>query len=254
MRCFSSFVLTTLVLFVALAYGQCSTLVNSHTNEVVTLSTWPQEIIQVQPTTESGSLQAMTVGLNWCSTTQMNGGSSCTNPGYVQLWTSSICQYYCDSWIQAPAVALNANMITFFYQCQSSSTGKILKIEVLCDASATQLTAEPYTVQGNALATRFRWARACGDVAPSATVTVSANFGGGAAFVLIVFLGLFLYILSTVLLYYCKQGRRGKDLIPHREFWCDLPFLVKDGCVFFFRKVTTPCRGGSRNAGGYQTL
>lgn len=41
------------------------------------------------------------------------------------------------------------------------------------------------------------------------------------------------FIVGAIILKF-KFERTGTDIIPHKEFWFDLPFLIKDGCVFTF--------------------
>ncbi len=75
----------------------------------------------------------------------------------------------------------------------------------------------------------------------------------GAAFVIIVFVGAFLYVVLTVLYNRFRLGKSGKELAPHPEFWLSLPGLVKDGHIFVFRKLRGLCKKDS-NAGGYSSV
>ena len=69
-------------------------------------------------------------------------------------------------------------------------------------------------------------------------------------FLIIFFVGGGLYVAGTVAFYYFKEGKRGAELIPHPEFWKDLPYLVKDGAVFLFQKIKGCVSGGGGGGGG----
>jgi len=47
-----------------------------------------------------------------------------------------------------------------------------------------------------------------------------------------------LYLIIGAAVQFKVKGARGLELIPNLEFWKDLPFLMKDGCVYTFRKLT----------------
>ena len=63
---------------------------------------------------------------------------------------------------------------------------------------------------------------------------------------------IFLVCLCTVTVLYCGLGcglniRNGKEVMqacPNRASWCNLPGLVKDGCVFFFQCLCGLCGNG----------
>ena len=73
--------------------------------------------------------------------------------------------------------------------------------------------------------------------------------GGGCAFLIIFFVGGFVYVAGTVAFYYVKEGKRGAELVPHKEFWKDLPLLCKDGAVFLVTKIKGLVSGGGGGEG-----
>jgi hypothetical protein len=73
--------------------------------------------------------------------------------------------------------------------------------------------------------------------------------GGGCAFLIIFFVGGAVYVAGTVAFYYVREGKRGAELVPHKEFWKDLPFLVRDGAVFLFTKIKGLVTGGGGGSG-----
>ena len=65
------------------------------------------------------------------------------------------------------------------------------------------------------------------------------NGGGltwGGVFLIIFFVPSGLYVIGMVAWNY-KQGKTGKELAPHPEFWGSLPSLAKDGIVFIWCKI-----------------
>ncbi|EKG03604.1 hypothetical protein TCSYLVIO_005350 [Trypanosoma cruzi] len=77
--------------------------------------------------------------------------------------------------------------------------------------------------------------------------------GGGCAFVVIFFVSLAAYVIVTVLWYYLRQGKRGKDLFPHPEFWADFPYLLKDGMMYVYTKIRL-CIGRGSSTTQYEQM
>lgn len=80
---------------------------------------------------------------------------------------------------------------------------------------------------------------------------------GGCAFTIIIFVGLAVYVIGMVLFYYFYRGYRGLDLIPHKWFWKEIPFLFKDGVVFSVNKIRAlACKSGPlyEADGSYQQM
>eukprot|EP00004_Rigifila_ramosa_P007937 TRINITY_DN19122_c0_g1_i1.p2 TRINITY_DN19122_c0_g1~~TRINITY_DN19122_c0_g1_i1.p2 ORF type:complete len:229 (+),score=46.03 TRINITY_DN19122_c0_g1_i1:3-689(+) len=72
----------------------------------------------------------------------------------------------------------------------------------------------------------------------------SGGLSGGSIFLIIFFVGTFLYCAGGVV-YNQRQGVTGIEMVPNIQFWRELPGLVKDGCVFTKTKLT---------GGGYQSM
>jgi len=66
----------------------------------------------------------------------------------------------------------------------------------------------------------------------------SSGCGGGCAFLIIFFVGGFVYFAGGFAYNYKMKELRGVEAIPQVGFWKDLPFLVKDGVLFIKNKVT----------------
>ena len=82
--------------------------------------------------------------------------------------------------------------------------------------------------------------------APSGPDDSSSTGGctGGCVFVILFFVSLVLYAAGMVSWNFFRQGKRGVDLVPHKEFWLSVPGLIKDGVVFSFSRVRQLCGGG----------
>ncbi|XP_011403529.1 PREDICTED: uncharacterized protein LOC105312515 [Amphimedon queenslandica] len=60
----------------------------------------------------------------------------------------------------------------------------------------------------------------------------------GLVLMILFFAALLIYFIAGALVMKYHKGATGKELIPNYLFWSELPFLVKDGCLF----VISPCR------------
>ena len=65
--------------------------------------------------------------------------------------------------------------------------------------------------------------------------------GFGCAFLLIFFLGGFVYLVVFMAYNYKVKELRGRELLPHQEFWKSIPGLCKDGAIFLFQKIRSLC-------------
>jgi len=61
------------------------------------------------------------------------------------------------------------------------------------------------------------------------------GFGVGWIIIIIVIVLFILYLVAGIIFMYWRKEARGIDVIPNLEFWKDLPFLIWDGCKFFYR-------------------
>ncbi|KAL0482161.1 hypothetical protein AKO1_013330 [Acrasis kona] len=63
------------------------------------------------------------------------------------------------------------------------------------------------------------------------------QYGIGGLIVTLLLVCVVLYFIIGALLLKFKFQKTGSDIIPQKEFWMDLPVLVKDGCLFIFEGV-----------------
>jgi len=74
--------------------------------------------------------------------------------------------------------------------------------------------------------------------------------GGGLIFLIILLVGVFVYCVGGFVFNMKKREKKGAEAIPNVEFWKDFPNLVKEGCLFTFRKAKSLKKGD----GGYSTF
>eukprot|EP00004_Rigifila_ramosa_P018408 TRINITY_DN4579_c0_g1_i1.p1 TRINITY_DN4579_c0_g1~~TRINITY_DN4579_c0_g1_i1.p1 ORF type:complete len:262 (-),score=67.00 TRINITY_DN4579_c0_g1_i1:141-881(-) len=189
-------------------------------------------------------------------------GSGCT-AGFSAYQTSS--SNYCYAALTRPTPQFSDNddgSISLTYTdsdrlCNSQRT--TFKINMICDETATRLP--PASTQF--LATE----------SPSGSCQYSVNFvsglacemkkgggggsggsdgglSGGSVFLIIFFVGGFVYLAGGYLYKNKKEGAQGTEAIPNIDFWRELPGLVKDGCSFTLNKV----RGGGSSGSTYSTV
>ncbi|CAN7985058.1 unnamed protein product, partial [Ixodes hexagonus] len=78
---------------------------------------------------------------------------------------------------------------------------------------------------------------------------VSTGLSAGSVLLILFFVGVLLYLVGGVILKH-SNGARGWEMIPHQQFWSELPSLIVEGCVFFVKFVTcqaNPTAGGNRS-------
>ncbi|XP_037290273.1 uncharacterized protein LOC119185294 [Rhipicephalus microplus] len=88
---------------------------------------------------------------------------------------------------------------------------------------------------------------ACGSSSP---VTSSGGLSTGSVLLILFFVALLIYFVGGVLVNR-NNGAQGVEMIPHLQFWKELPSLIVEGCVFFVQLVT--CQTG-RTASSYDNI
>lgn len=79
--------------------------------------------------------------------------------------------------------------------------------------------------------------------------TASAGLSAGSVLLILFFVGVLLYLVGGVILKH-NNGARGWEMLPHQQFWSELPSLIVEGCVFFVKFVTCQTNavvGGNRS-------
>ena len=73
-------------------------------------------------------------------------------------------------------------------------------------------------------------------VLSTSVVCAASGLSGGDVFLIIFFVGGFLYVAVGALVKHKRYNATGKDMMPNIDFWQDLPHLLKDGFRFTFQK------------------
>ncbi|KIR59273.1 hypothetical protein I314_04788 [Cryptococcus bacillisporus CA1873] len=131
-----------------------------------------------------------------------------------------------------------------------------VNLTLLCDTSSD--SPNPTLVSYTAGALSLEWATpdACPRSGDSSSPSSSDGGGGGfVSFVKTLFwliiIGLILYFAIGIFYNHQQYSARGWDLIPHRDFWREVPTLVQD----LVSHVMANVRGsGSGGRGGYSSL
>jgi len=92
-------------------------------------------------------------------------------------------------------------------------------------------------------------------VPSNSTAEEAGGLTWGGVFLICFWVPLGLYVIGFVAWNY-KQGKTGRDLAPHPEFWGSLPGLFKDGLTFTWSKIRgTPWESseGAGSVGGTAT-
>lgn len=181
-----------------------------------------------------------------------NGAASC-GPSHIAQYSNGNCDANCNRQMSAPVSSTDKCEYAF-----TDGGDRVMNLKLSCDAGARALSIDPEVpvaqgMMGYTYDFTGKYAGVCeggpddggnddGDGSKS-----SGGCGGGCVFVIIFFVGAVLYVAGTVAFNYFKQGKRGKELAPHPEFWLLIPGLIKDGAMFSFQMITKPCR---KDAGG----
>ena len=80
----------------------------------------------------------------------------------------------------------------------------------------------------------------------------TSSGGGAKHFLILGIVGLSLYCVvgAAMIRYYWKEEDIGWNLVPHREFWADVPSMAKDGCAYSYEKVKEVRENGIKSALG----
>ena len=123
------------------------------------------------------------------------------------------------------------------------SNGASSTVNVICGTGDDSLQAVNENVNCKWSFT-LNSAYVCTLTASSGGSSAGKGLSGGSIFLILFFVGAFVYLVGGILFNKYKRGLSGSELIPNIGFWRDLPGLVKDGCVFSFNKVRALCGGG----------
>ncbi|WWC72168.1 uncharacterized protein I206_106128 [Kwoniella pini CBS 10737] len=133
-----------------------------------------------------------------------------------------------------------------------------LNLTLICSQSDTALN--PTFVSYTAGLVSLEWATpdACPRSADSPTIPSGGSSGSNGmgfwGFVKFIFwliiIGLILYFAIGIFYNHQQYSAKGWDLIPHRDFWREVPVLLQD----LFSHLFAGLRGSSGGRGGYNSL
>ncbi|KAJ1978336.1 type II membrane protein [Dimargaris verticillata] len=138
------------------------------------------------------------------------------------------------------------------------------EITLICDKNSGSVTTDPQFVQEVDHTLQLEWKSAAACVTtrsdppakdpktppstPGQPEEVAQGGGFFATLFKIIGILLLVYVVVGAIYNYAVVGARGLDLIPHRYFWQELPYL----CMDFFQYLYSSCSGRSR--GGYTAV
>lgn len=138
----------------------------------------------------------------------------------------------------------------------SGSTTQSLNLTLLCSTT----TSEPTFVSYDGAELKMEWSAPSGcSMAPSEDdppkhqepgneEKLGENVGSGIGWFFLVLLLAFISYFALGMYYnYSTYGATGKDLIPHRDFWREVPYMLRD----VFDHLCTTFRPRQSSRGGY---
>jgi len=79
---------------------------------------------------------------------------------------------------------------------------------------------------------------------------VKGGLGGGWVFIIVLVVVIFVYCVGGMSFMRFQRGASGSAIIPNIGFWREFPGLIKDGCLFTWRKTRALCAGGGGGSSG----
>jgi hypothetical protein len=183
-------------------------------------------------------------------------------PGYITEYSDTKCQTSFGK-LTGTQSGYNMAIMTFSEASDSNWPGWTATLVMVCGPQVPLTPIANVNVTGaNTAQLHFEFqmttAQVCSGGVPPQPVPEpeSSGCGGGCVFVIIVFVGGFVYVAGTVAFYFFHQGKRGLELIPHAAFWKDFASLVKEGAVFSVQKTRgLICKSGPyASGGGYEQV
>jgi hypothetical protein len=196
--------------------------------------------------------------INLCAQQTIAGTNCATlSPGFITEVRTGLA--YCETtWDQKQSALWvgDSGVLTFAQSATNNHPAWTAEVTLTCGPTlALESVTTTIPVSGTdpnlMFSFQLRTLAVCGSNPPNGNPAPeeSSSCGGGCAFLIIFFVGGALYVAGTVAFYYVREGKRGSELVPHKEFWKDLPFLVRDGAVFLFTKIKGLVTGGGGGSG-----
>lgn len=178
------------------------------------------------------------------------GAAACQDPfnvshpdvlGYVVENRKSVCETAWTTIVSTESLGNGGVQFVFGQRAGiDNHPGWTAVVDVTCGTTPNLQPSSPVvSVSGSVQSLQFNFvlstSLACADAQPPSFVC-----GGGCAFLSAILGGSVLYVVGMISFLYCVGGKRGRELLPHAQFWGAFVSLVKEGMVYSWYAVT--CR------------
>ncbi|XP_068740233.1 uncharacterized protein [Montipora capricornis] len=126
-----------------------------------------------------------------------------------------------------------------------------VSVKLRCDESQDG-KVDPVNIQKLRIFTTILHSKYACPIAPPLP-SGSHGLSLGSVLVIIFFCLVIVYITSGILVNKYIRSVEGNKVFPNYSFWMDLPYFIKDGCVFTFHSLQSLCGKGTRRS-GYESI
>eukprot|EP01059_Diplonema_ambulator_P030708 TRINITY_DN535_c0_g2_i2.p1 TRINITY_DN535_c0_g2~~TRINITY_DN535_c0_g2_i2.p1 ORF type:complete len:272 (+),score=71.38 TRINITY_DN535_c0_g2_i2:1847-2662(+) len=204
-----------------------------------------------------GQLGVYTWVNSWCRQEKLlpggsgSGSAPCDKqPSYIAKYAPTYCDYAAQQWTSNLQGEQVDGVWQFTYKVTQPAEGWVQQFDtvvtIMCGKNPSGKPIDCVVKDGDSIC------MAAKEEGQSMTtykltyrsplVCFSGGGGGGGckagcAFLIIFFVGGFLYLAAGMAYNYKFKELRGVEMVPHLEFWKSVPGLVKDGGMFAFQKT-----------------
>ncbi|XP_065053220.1 uncharacterized protein LOC135682309 [Rhopilema esculentum] len=132
---------------------------------------------------------------------------------------------------------------TFVYTGTSTQLSKNRQttINLACDPNIkapllSVVLESPEGVYGLTVTTKCACPGACSHLSPQ-SASSSTGLSTGSVLCIVLLVLVVVYLIGGVLINKFVRHEENSELFPNKTFWKGFPVLVKDGCIFTFRKI-----------------
>jgi len=149
------------------------------------------------------------------------------------------------------AVSVNSDIAYDYDQCNADPGTNSFTVTYMCDKGDNSVTVvkEPTADKNGPCIFEFTVDSSvvCGGSGGGGGGSSSSkkSLSGGWIFVIILVVVFSVYMIGGISWNKYKKNLAGAELLPHRDFWRELPGLTKDGCIYFVMKCKSLCGRGS---------
>ncbi|XP_019851288.1 PREDICTED: uncharacterized protein LOC105312529 [Amphimedon queenslandica] len=201
------------------------------------------------------------------------GYSSCSYGSTAACQYTENDNYYMLGDASTETMYIDSDTGNNYLQYDNGDDGRVTKVYLMCDQNvdSPSITADgdgdtPLTYIYH-LTTKCACPGGCSDSSiPTVPPTKPGGGGGGGrensgksgvapgeigiVLVIVMVTGFVTYFVVGAVVLNRKFEKEGKEMIPQKDLWFSLPFLVKDGCVFTFGPLVNLIRHKTGKGGG----